>query len=165
MALESHYGSKINFINRAVDGTTSSDGLQQANEGRISTTQPDLVLIAFGMNDVYYRRDAAKYQRNIRGMIERVRADLPQAEFILISPMLANAERGIPLDRLWQYRDALAELVAPGVALADLTSIWGELLKRKSFYDLTGNGVNHPNDFGHCVYAETLLALLVDDLR
>jgi hypothetical protein len=79
--------------------------------------------------------------------------------------MLANAERGIPLDRFWQYRDALAELVAPGVALADLTSIWGELLKRKSFYDLTGNGVNHPNDFGHCVYAETLLALLVDDLR
>jgi hypothetical protein len=48
------------------------------------------------------------------------------------------------------------------VALADLTSIWGELLKRKSFYDLTGNGVNHPNDFGHCVYAETLLALLID---
>jgi hypothetical protein len=36
------------------------------------------------------------------------------------------------------------------------------LLKRKSFYDLTGNGVNHPNDFGHCVYAQTLLALLID---
>ena len=36
------------------------------------------------------------------------------------------------------------------------------LLKRKRFYDLTGNGVNHPNDFGHCVYAQSLLALLVE---
>ena len=35
--------------------------------------------------------------------------------------------------------------------LADMTSIWEALLKRKTFYDLTGNGVNHPNDFGHCV--------------
>ena len=40
--------------------------------------------------------------------------------------------------------------------------MWAELLKRKTFYDLTGNGLNHPNDFGHCVYAETLLALLID---
>jgi len=31
------------------------------------------------------------------------------------------------------------------------------LLERKSVYDLTGNGINHPNDFGHRVYAQTIL--------
>jgi hypothetical protein len=36
------------------------------------------------------------------------------------------------------------------------------LLRHKSFYDLTGNGVNHPNDFGHVIYAQTIVALLVD---
>ena len=43
--------------------------------------------------------------------------------------------------------------------------MWEELLKHKSFYDITGNGINHPNDFGHRVYAETLLSLLVDEQK
>ncbi len=60
-----------------------------------------------------------------------------------------------------QYRDALAELTGPGVALADLTSVWTELLKFKQDWDLTGNGVNHPNDFGHRVYAQVITALLI----
>jgi hypothetical protein len=59
------------------------------------------------------------------------------------------------------YRDSLKELCGPGVVLADLTSVWGTLLKKKSFYDLTGNGLNHPNDFGHLVYAQAILSQLV----
>ena len=46
--------------------------------------------------------------------------------------------------------------------MADLTAVWQELLRRKRHADLTGNGVNHPNDYGHRVYAQVLLALLVD---
>jgi acyl-CoA thioesterase-1 len=61
-----------------------------------------------------------------------------------------------------KYRDELAELCERGIALADMTSVWSEFLKRKKDSDLTGNGVNHPNDFGHRVYAQVLSALLVD---
>jgi hypothetical protein len=43
---------------------------------------------------------------------------------------------------------------------ADATSLWAELLKRKDFHDLTGNGLNHPNDFGHDIYSEVILELL-----
>ncbi len=60
-----------------------------------------------------------------------------------------------------QYRDALAALCGNGIVLADLTGVWTELLKHKQDRDLTGNGVNHPNDFGHRVYAQVLSALLV----
>ncbi|MCA9034833.1 MAG: alpha/beta hydrolase [Planctomycetaceae bacterium] len=35
------------------------------------------------------------------------------------------------------------------------------MLKRKSDHDLTGNGVNHPNDFGHRIYAQVLSSLLL----
>ena len=35
-----------------------------------------------------------------------------------------------------------------------------DLLARKSDFDLTGNGLNHPNDFGHRLYAQMILALL-----
>jgi hypothetical protein len=27
---------------------------------------------------------------------------------------------------------------------------------------MTGNGVNHPNDFGHRIYAQVLSALLIE---
>jgi deoxyinosine 3'endonuclease (endonuclease V) len=42
-----------------------------------------------------------------------------------------------------------------------VTSVWEGLLKRKKHLDVTGNGVNHPNDFGHRLYAQVLAALLI----
>ncbi|MCA9016165.1 MAG: alpha/beta hydrolase [Planctomycetaceae bacterium] len=42
-----------------------------------------------------------------------------------------------------------------------MTSIWTEFFKQKLDWDLTGNGVNHPNDFGHRIYAQVLSTLLV----
>jgi acyl-CoA thioesterase-1 len=161
LALEHHFGSKVTFINHAVGGWTSGNGLQQAKDQHVGKTKPDLVVIAFGMNDVF-QRNVAVYEANIRGLMEAIRADAPDAEFILVASMLGNAEWGMPMEQFRLYRDALAKLCGPGVVLADMTSMWEALLKRKRFYDLTGNGVNHPNDFGHCVYAQTLLALLIE---
>ncbi len=51
-----------------------------------------------------------------------------------------------------------------GAVLADVTSLWRDVLTRKGVYALTGNGVNHPNDFGHRLYAQVILSLLVDPL-
>ena len=161
LALEKHFGSKVTFTNHAVGGWTSGNGLQHAKEQRIGKVAPDLVIIAFGMNDVF-GRDVATYAANIRGIMETIRLDAPDAEFILVASMLGNPEWGMPMEQFPIYRDALAKMVAPGVALADLTSMWEALLERKSFYDLTGNGVNHPNDFGHCVYAQVVLSLLIE---
>lgn len=62
----------------------------------------------------------------------------------------------------FRYRDALATFRGPGVAMANLTDLWNVLLTRKREVDLQGNGVNHPNDFGHRLYAQAILALLVD---
>ncbi len=60
-----------------------------------------------------------------------------------------------------QYRDGLASLCKDGIALADMTSVWTEFLEHKRDWDMTGNGVNHPNDFGHRVYAQVLSTLLI----
>ena len=46
------------------------------------------------------------------------------------------------------------------VVCADLFSVWDFVLSRKGFFSMTGNGVNHPNDFGHFLYATTILATL-----
>ncbi|MHB8969380.1 MAG: SGNH/GDSL hydrolase family protein [Pirellulaceae bacterium] len=157
--LESVYGAKVTLSNFAVGGTDTAWGL--ANIGKLIEVRPDLVILAFGMNDSA-GRPAKDYQANIRAMMEAVRRELPEAEFILVATMLGNRDWTALQQELFpQFRDALAELCGNGAALADMTSIWTELLNRKQDWDLTGNGVNHPNDFGHRIYAQVLSALLV----
>ena len=159
MNLEAAYGAQVTLQNFAVGGTDTAWGL--ANIGRVIDADPDLVIFAFGMNDAA-RRPANEYQANIRKMLDAVRRARPEAEFILVATMLGNRNWTTLRHELFpQYRDALAGLCGPGIALADLTSIWAELLKHKQDWDLTGNGVNHPNDFGHRVYAQVLSSLLI----
>ena len=93
----------------------------------------------------------------------RMRESNPETEFILVAPMLANPEwQATPAEMFPKYRDALALLCGQGVALADVTALWTDVLKRKHYHDLTGNGVNHTNDFGHRLYAQVILGLLVE---
>lgn len=157
--LEAHYKAPVTLKNFAVGGTDTGWGL--ANLDKVIQAEPHLVILAFGMNDSA-GRPAADYQANIRQMIDRVQKARPEAEFILIASMLGNRDWvTLHHDLFPQYRDALAALCRPGVVMADMTMLWDELLKHKKDADLTGNGVNHPNDFGHRLYAQTLSALLM----
>ncbi len=157
--LHAAFGSRIVLHNLASAGWTADQGL--ADVARVAEVVPDLVIVAFGMNDAGYA-SAADFSANVAGIVAGVRRQAPDAEFILVSPMLPNPEWHYPVTaRFAEYRQALAALCAPGVALADVTAMWAELLVRKSVYDLTGNGINHPNDFGHRVYADVIQALLM----
>lgn len=158
--LEKIRGSKVDFKNFAIAGWTASNGV--ANAEKIASEKPDLVIIAYGMNDSGASSPEV-YLANIKKIMSIIKEASPEVEFILVAPMLPNAEWHNPnMQRFPAFRDALASICGDGVVLADMTSIWGELLKRKSFHDLTGNGVNHPNDFGHRLYAQVILALLTE---
>jgi acyl-CoA thioesterase-1 len=157
--LEASTGSKVELKNHAVGGTGSAWGLKTI--AKVVESAPDLVILAFGMNDSGGLA-ADAYRANLQGMMEAVRKAHPAAEFILVATMLANPDwTALHHDRFPEYRDALASLRGPGVELADLTSVWAEFHRHKRDLDLTGNGVNHPNDFGHRVYAQVLSSLLV----
>jgi deoxyinosine 3'endonuclease (endonuclease V) len=91
-----------------------------------------------------------------------VRQARPSAEFILVASMLPNPDWFVSnVGLLLEYRAALLALDEPGVAVADVTGVWVELHKRKDALSITGNGVNHPNDWGHALYAQVLAALLI----
>ncbi|NLX54255.1 MAG: SGNH/GDSL hydrolase family protein [Planctomycetaceae bacterium] len=157
--LQAAYGARVTLDNFAVGGTDTTWGL--ANIGKVIDAAPDLVILAFGMNDSA-GRSAEEYQANIRSMMDAVRSARPDTDFILLATMLGNRDWIALQQELFpQYRDKLAALCGPGCALADMTSVWEELLRRKNDWDLTGNGVNHPNDFGHRIYAQVLSALLI----
>lgn len=159
LLLKHAYGGKVTLENVAVGGTSTDWGV--ANIGKVTAAKPDLVILAFGMNDSS-GRPAKDFLANIQKMIAAVKEAQPEAEIILVATMLGNKDWiALKQDLFPQYRDALASLGGPGIALADMTSIWAELLRHKQDWDLTGNGVNHPNDFGHRIYAQVLSALLV----
>ncbi|KLU05270.1 hypothetical protein RISK_002761 [Rhodopirellula islandica] len=159
--LESHYKTTIELTNLSVGGTSTPWGVLQIPT--VVESKPDLILLAFGMNDSA-GRSPADYGESISQMISTARETLPDVEFILVATMLGNRDwTTLNHDVFPKYRDQLASLCEPGIALADMTSVWQEFLLRKKDHDLTGNGVNHPNDFGHRVYAQVLSALLVDE--
>lgn len=162
LGLERAYGTKVEFQNFAVAGWRIENGL-----GAIAkpiSAKPDLVIVAFGMNDS--GKSPAQYADGIRQIQAKIREGVPEVEFVLVGSMTPNPEwSATQLAKFPLFRDELAKLCGPGVALADLTGVWTELLARKGYHDLTGNGVNHPNDFGHRLYAQVILGLLTDPRR
>lgn len=159
--LQEEYKGKVEVANLSVGGMDSAWGLTMVD--KVVEAGPDLVLLAFGMNDSA-GRPAKDFQDKIVATMKGIRGKRPEAEFILVATMVGNPDWVALKQELFpEYRDALAELCGPGVALADVTSIWGEFLKLKRDWDQTGNGVNHPNDFGHRVYAQVISSLLIPD--
>ena len=158
--LEKIYKSKVTLQNRAVGDWTAPQGASDLDA--LIASKPDLVIIAYGMNDVGYR-DPVAFSKTVSGMLDHIHKANPNIEVILVAPMTGHAQWvRTPPEMLALYRDALKSLIGPGVALADVTSLWQELLRHKREIDLTGNGVNHPNDFGHRLYAQAILALLAE---
>lgn len=156
--LRQRFGGPITLCNLSVGGMSAPWGVEQLP--RAIAEAPDLFIIAFGMNDASGRCTPGAFGALVDRMRREVQAARPQCDVIVVSTMTANPEWCFAAPALYPaYRTVLLGLRQPGVAVADVTTIWSWLAARKHYLDLSGNGVNHPNDFGHRVYAETILAL------
>ena len=163
MALEERYGAEVTYINHAVGGTVSRWGCEKLPEF-FADTKPDLMFIAFGMNDASGRVPAEDFIANIRTMVEQTRALHPDCEFLLCSTTLPN-----PMAPTFCYNHtaqepllaALCEELGDSAALVPMTSVHRALMEKKRFYDMSGNNINHPCDFLARVYAQTILAQLI----
>ena len=156
--LESHYHVQINSVNLGVGGTTSQWGAE--NVSRVVAHKPDLTIIAFGMNDGTLKVSPENFRTNIQSMIDNIRKDNADAEFILVSTMLANPISTFSHDQEL-FKAVLESLAGQGIVIADITGVHKELLKYKSYQDMTGNNINHPNDYLARWYAQFISGLLV----
>lgn len=152
------YGSEIDYVNPSLGGMRSDWG-RNTIDGLVSHEKPDLVVLGFGMNDGGVPFSADQFAANTQAMMESVRKQNPHAEFILLMPFQPNG-KWRSLEPMPSYLEALKRMEGPGVAVADLWSLHGYLLKHKTYWDMTGNHVNHPNDFLVRLYAQAVLALL-----
>jgi lysophospholipase L1-like esterase len=162
MELERIYGTEVVCRNVSQNGMNALWARQ--NISRVLDEKPDLLILAWGMNDASERVPAADYISALCGIMEGVSKVIPQTEFLLVATMRANPQWTFSCPELYKsYLEALGKLVKPGVALADMTTMWAELIRQKSYLDLTGNGMNHPNDFGHSIYAQLITATILGD--
>lgn len=140
------YGARVELNNASVAGVTSAWGVDVVRTA-VSVTAPDLVVIALGMNDGSLGVAADSFGSNIQAIIDDVRALNRAADFIIVAPMLANPAWAAAGDQL-QYLPVLTAIAEHnGAALVDMSTTHANLLAVKRYADMTGNGVNHPNDF------------------
>ncbi|MHB9004609.1 MAG: SGNH/GDSL hydrolase family protein [Coriobacteriia bacterium] len=157
--LETHYHVPINSVNLAVGGTTSEWGVENV-VSQVVPQKPDLTIIAFGMNDGTLKVSPEQFRRNIQAMIDSIRKDNADAEFILVSPMLANPVSSFSQNQEL-YDAVLDSLTGKGIAEANITGVHKELLNHKSYQDMTGNNINHTNDYLARWYAQFISGLLI----
>lgn len=135
--------------------------------GKVAAEKADLVILGFGMNDTCFANvPPDQYGGNTSALIEALRQERQDTEIVLLATM--------PPNMAWEhahahYKDYVSRLntiaaETPGVAVADLTSVFEEILKYKSYTDFS-TGLLHPNDFGHRVYADVLLAMFTTEPR
>ncbi len=123
----------------------------------------DLLVIGYGMNDIPAGLTPADTIANINAIADAVRKSNPDLEVLVISTMLPyNDKMNDATGRLYPtaFKNAFDKT---GSAVADMTSIHEILLERKDYYSMSGNGINHPNDFLIRIYTQVLNATLIED--
>jgi lysophospholipase L1-like esterase len=148
--LQKRFGSQVTLVNFGAAGAEAGWGVEMVP--KVTAEKPDLVFLAFGMND------GGGYDTKMTKMRDDVMAANPDADVVLVAPMTMNPLFAGAEGFLWKAK-FLGGLVRPNVALADVATPWIEILKKKSYSDISGNNVNHPNDFGHRLYAHVILEL------
>lgn len=168
-AVEAAYGVTVERRNFSVSGQTSEWATAYVNYSPIVDYAPDLVVLAFGMNDGV-GIEPRTFRKNIRSIVENLQERIPHVEIAVVLPMLPNAQVGYSQGTtLRKYQPAYPAAFAAdreeweenGVALVDVTAVHQAMLTRKVFQDTTSSNTNHPNDYMHRVYAQTLLRTLV----
>lgn len=160
--IESRYGVTVTQKNVGVSGSNTNGGLTKLDE--ICAEQPDLVIIAFGMNDGC-GISPETYTANINTMVAAIAERCPEACTVVVGTCLPNdlvawgPGGGSLLRYHIEYSDFLkqAEKTWKNAAHADVTAVNIEMFRRKVYQDVAGSNSNHPNDYMHRVYAQVVL--------
>ncbi len=161
--LEREYGSDITLVNLSKGGEKSAWGQAGQQINKVVAAAPDVLFIHFGINDCGDRISANMFRDNIELLILQVRDELPDCEFVIINafpPNFRTYDQSL-MEQYW-LKTAAIEKQHSGVAVLDMYSQGVELLKNKKYMDVTGNGINHLNDYSARLYAMSILSSLIE---
>ncbi len=166
--LEAAYDVKVTHKNYAVDGKTSSWGNEAAQINNIVKANPDILILAFGMNEGGL--EPAKHVEQTKSIIDKVQAECPDTYVIVVSTCLlgqgysaSNQNRPFFGDALEAAFKDTEKVIVANVTKADVEMEGYDTVNEtnhtgpKCYEDLTGSGSNHPNDFMHRIYLQVMI--------
>jgi acyl-CoA thioesterase I len=180
--LETRYSlTTFSVINAGVAGFTAEGSLTRLNRDVIHY-QPDLVLIAFGLNDaVVLAKDGLEhFQKALQTMIDRVRSET-ESDIMLLTPnfmVTADNANIHPTERhylegllpvqtsgvLTLYADVIRQIATNNnLLIADVYQAWTDLAANGiDTNTMLANGLNHPTAEAQEIPAELLFQLIVN---
>lgn len=159
--MKKHFGNpNIRYVNTAVGGKNSDWALEELLERAIDVN-PDLMIYGFGMNDGW--RPAKEFCELTGKVLDRFTEACPDADVAVIATMLPHFR----VKGFWgnqdTYEEGLYDLCEKyeHTDVVPVNSMHKAILQKKRYYDMTGNNVNHPNDFMARVYAQTIIKTIL----
>lgn len=151
--------AKIEVQDASIPGYTSSQGIDWWDK-YMGKTEPDLVLVGWGMNDHNINsNEPAVFKKNLITLVGMIR-ERKGADVILFSAFPPNNDWRFGSHRMGVYAQVTKEAAAETkCAYVNVYDTWDMVLKRKDQSSLLGNNINHPTDFGHWLYEQAFEAM------
>ena len=155
---------------------------------KVCDHNPDLVILAFGMNDGGGKNPSA-FLNNINTILNKIKSRCPNANVIVVGTALPNPElvwKNGTSPFLNYHDDYSATLLGAenswtNAAYADVTKAHMELIHtsgknpnlnggtaltgRKRYEDTAGSNSNHPNDYFIRIYAQVVIQTMFGEYK
>ena len=156
--LKSYYDCTFKNNNKSQGGEDTAYAVKNMKTVTAGSAAPDLVIIGWGMNGNLTGEENAA---NVQKIIEYVRSVNPDCEFLLVSCVNPNPDSGMKI-----YQEQVAaeyeKLAGEGVGFVNMLSVQDYILETKDFISISGNNINHPNDWFIRIHAMHILSALID---
>jgi len=166
----------VNMINASIGGTTAKLSLPRF-EKQVLKHEPDLVIVAFGLNDVNFPLEEYLYAlRQIfagcqaagsdvifltPNMLNTYVAEGTASKHLEYAAVTAEYQNSGRMDRYIGAAMVLAKEM--GVPVCDCYSKWKELAKTQDTTQLLINRINHPCSEMHKLFADSLYDMLIGE--
>lgn len=151
IGLEEKFGINVNIYNDSEIGMDALWGVNHMKE-RVPL-DADLYIIGFGMNDGTGGVSEEFYINNIKEIIKYI----GDKDTVLLSTIIPNPDAELLdgtkfLNKQEKYYPFLKSLENNHICVANFTEFHKNILVKKKYFDISGNNINHPNDFlGRCM--------------
>ena len=165
-ALAKTYGNRnINVVNMAVSGKNIDWAIDNL-KWRAIDRKADLMVLAFGMNDA--EKTPEEFCSKLGQLLNTFSTACPECDVAVVSTTVPNVETTNVFSGNQPYfEEKMIELCVDleHTDIVPMTSVHKYLLSKKRFFDMTGNNVNHPNDFLARAYAHTIIKTVIGEQR
>lgn len=158
----------ITFINPSVGGWGARDGINNFDEYVKPYAEEygcDLLVVALGGNDATY--PPRSVANSIRAICNRALNVTPDTSLLILATTMPNPDSvgffGKQDLQEAEFHRVAEDFVKAGkpCSVACMTSVSLAVMEHKDYRDITGNNINHPNDFTSRLYAQTMIQTIV----